>query len=65
MEATKRGRLLKPAEVAQALGVSRRTVWDLLERGDLPRIKIAKRATRIAEADLDAFIASRRAVSAT
>ncbi len=46
-------RLLKVSEVAELLGVSERTVWSLLDAGDLPRTRI-RGATRVA---LDAVLA--------
>lgn len=61
MEATegKRPRLLRPIEVAQVLGISRRAVFDLFGRG-LPQVRVGPRATRVLEADLEKFIADRR-----
>lgn len=55
--------LLTPAEVADRLNASKRTVQRLIVRGELPAIKLNARSIRVAEADLDAFLAARRSVS--
>jgi excisionase family DNA binding protein len=57
-------RLLTPAEVAEQLQIGRTAVYDLIASGDLPVVDVrspgSKRArSRITEADLKAFIASR------
>lgn len=55
--------LLKPAEVAAHLRVNVRTVYRLINDGLLPRIYVGAgkgRATRIARADLDAYIKAMR-----
>lgn len=49
-------KLLSPKTVAERLGVSRRTVFAMLARNDLPRVRIGG-ATRIREADLARLIA--------
>ena len=49
-------KLLSPKTVAETLGVSRRTVFAMLARNDLPRVRIGN-ATRIREADLARLIA--------
>lgn len=49
-------RLLSPKAVAERLGVSRRTVFTMLARNDLRRVRIGS-ATRIREADLALLIA--------
>ena len=50
-------RLLKVSEVAERLGTSVRMVWRLIAAGDLKPLKIGRRGTRIAEADLNGYIA--------
>lgn len=52
--------LLTKAEAAEILRVSERTVEMLISNGQLPAYRIAKTCTRIDEADLDAYIDSRR-----
>lgn len=47
------------AEVATILSVSRRTVSRFIDAGELPARKIGK-AWRISNADLEAFISSRK-----
>jgi excisionase family DNA binding protein len=53
-------RLLAPAQVAALLAVSRSMVYALIRKGDLRAVYVG-RLPRIAGADLDAFIATRRA----
>jgi len=49
--------LLKPAEAAAHLRVNVRTVYRLINDGQLPKVHIGEaRATRIRRADLDAYI---------
>jgi excisionase family DNA binding protein len=52
--------LLSVAAVARQLGVCTATVYALCARGELPHVRIPN-AIRIAPADLDAFIARKRA----
>ncbi|CAD7782024.1 MAG: Helix-turn-helix domain protein [Candidatus Methanoperedenaceae archaeon GB50] len=52
-------RLLTVKEVAQYLGVSEPTVWVLLRKGVLKRIKVGG-ATRIDKIDLDKFIENQK-----
>lgn len=40
-------RFLKPSEVAQALGVSRSTVYQLIREGKIPHVVIADRIRRV------------------
>jgi excisionase family DNA binding protein len=40
-------RFLKPSEVAQALGVSRSTAYQLIREGKLPHVLIAGRIRRV------------------
>ena len=51
--------LLTIRETAALLNVSTTTVARMLQRGDLPRIKMNK-ATRILRSDLDDYIAAHR-----
>lgn len=53
--------LLTINRAAEKLSVSRSSLYKLVARGDLRIIKIGK-AARIADADIDAFIARMRAV---
>ena len=52
--------LLTKAGAAEILRVSEWTVENLIRNGQLPAYKIAKTCTRIDEADLEAYIESRR-----
>ena len=53
-------RLLRVPEVAKILGISEGDTRRKIYSGELVSIKIGKRAVRVAQADLEAFIASRR-----
>jgi excisionase family DNA binding protein len=44
-----------PAEAATALGVTRQTVYNLIDRGELRRFKVG-RCTRIPVADVHALV---------
>ena len=54
--------LLRPAEAAALLAVKRKTVYRLIDRGDLPAVDVG-RAIRIAPADLAAYPARARAAA--
>jgi excisionase family DNA binding protein len=53
-----RPRLLTPTEVAEQLRVSTMTVYRLIKAGDLRAARIGK-SFRIAEDDVDTYLASR------
>jgi excisionase family DNA binding protein len=54
--------LLTPAEAAKRLGVSRTHIYDLLAAGKLRRFNVSAKTgatkTRVADADIDAYIAA-------
>lgn len=52
--------LLTVSEVADYLRVTERTVRDMIDRGDIPAMKIGK-AYRIKRTDLEGFIARQEA----
>jgi len=52
--------LLRPADVAELLSVGRKTVYRLVDRGELPAVHVGS-AVRVAPADLDAYL-NRRSV---
>lgn len=56
------GRLLIDAEAAEYLGVSRRTISNLVRDGKLPIVRPTPRSVRFTIADLDAYAASVREV---
>ena len=57
-------RLLSVRAVAEATTLPRSTIYDLVARGELPALRIgASRGIRIAEADFERFIKSRREVA--
>lgn len=53
----------KPGEVATQLGVSTRSVYRLINRGELRRVRLAGRWMVLAE-DLDAFVENLKAGAA-
>lgn len=56
---SEKGRLLKPAEVANICSVTGRTVYAWVERGWLPAVTLGpSRLLRIRAEDLEAFIES-------
>jgi excisionase family DNA binding protein len=57
MEASLRGGFLTVAEVAAYIRTSKMTVYRLMEKGDIPAIRVG-RNFRIAEADAEAYIKS-------
>lgn len=52
--------LVTLSDAAIYLSCSRRHVERLLARGELPRVRLSGRAVRIAIADLDSYIETRR-----
>ena len=59
-EVKAQSRLLTIPIVAERLGISTRKTWQLISQGQLQTVHIGLRSTRIAEADLEAFIAKLR-----
>jgi excisionase family DNA binding protein len=53
-----KARFLTVQEVADLLRVSSMTVYRLIKAGDLPAVRVG-RSFRVAEADVDAYLASR------
>ena len=51
-------RLLKPAEVADILQVSRAMAYKLLNQGEIPSVRIGK-SVRVRRADLERYINER------
>jgi excisionase family DNA binding protein len=54
-----RDRLLSVRQVAERLGVCTRTIYELIDRGELPHIRISN-AIRVAPADVAAYVAANR-----
>lgn len=52
--------LITLKEAADRLGVCRKTVYRRIKDGSLPVVKLSTRNFRIATADLEAFIESRK-----
>lgn len=53
-------RLISTSETARRLGVSRQTVYELLNRGELASLTVG-RSRRIPEAEVDRYVAARMA----
>jgi predicted DNA-binding transcriptional regulator AlpA len=53
--------LVRPKEVQRMLGISSTWFWDLLSRGVLPRVRLAKNAVRIPLSAVHAYIEARKA----
>lgn len=52
--------LLSAEQVAERLGVNKDTVWLWMRSGQIPYVQVSRKLRRIDEADLDAFLASRK-----
>lgn len=50
--------LLTISEVAEQLAVSRKTVWRMIKRGELPTVRFGRRIMRVRLKDLVAMISS-------
>ncbi len=53
-------RLLRTEEVAALLGISRAWVYELVRRGEIPYVKMGKRAVRFPAEELEAWVAARK-----
>ena len=51
------GPLLSVRTAAEALGLSRATVYALIDRGELPHVRLSRNGIRIRPADLAAYVA--------
>lgn len=54
--------MLKPDEIAERMGVSKRTVLRWIERGDLTAYRVGS-VTRIEPAEFERFLSRHRAIS--
>ena len=45
--------LLRPGEAAEILGVSRSTIYSLIQEGRLPAVKLGRRGVRVHRAELE------------
>jgi excisionase family DNA binding protein len=54
------GQYRKPRDVAEQLNVTLQTVYGWIAAGKLPSVQLSTRARRIAQEDLDKFLAARR-----
>ncbi len=48
--------LLRVRKVAEILQVSERTVWRLIDSGELPHVKVGIQAVRVKESDLEGYV---------
>jgi excisionase family DNA binding protein len=52
--------LLTPRQVAEALAISRPSVYRLIETGELEAVRVGSRSTRFAPEDVRRFVERRR-----
>lgn len=52
--------LLTIRETAERLAWNERSIWTAIATGDLPVVRLSRRATRVHPADLERFIETRR-----
>ncbi len=60
----RRPRLAPLRQAAEELGLPRRTLADLVARGELPHVRVGRRAIYLLWSDIDAWVASRREIAA-
>lgn len=53
-------RLMRPSEVAEKIGVCRRTLYSWASEGLIPSIKIARGSRRFVRSDIEAWIESQK-----
>jgi excisionase family DNA binding protein len=56
----KRKRMIRPKEASFRMGISRRTLHDYITQGKLRYYRLSPRCIVFDEADIDAFLESRR-----
>ena len=59
---TKAREWLKVPEVAEELGIPRSRAYELIQRGELPAVRIGERSIRINRAELERFLLENRRV---
>lgn len=57
-------RLLRPRDVAAVLSCGARTVYTMIQTGELPGVRVGM-LVRVRQSDLDAWIAARPAIKPT
>jgi len=57
METT--NQLITLKEATALLGISMSTLWRIIQRGELPVVRVGRMSTRIKQSDLDAYIMRR------
>src|ERR1700760_669586 len=55
--------LLTVAEIAKTLKLNQQTVRNIIDRGELPALRVGERRVRVLRSDLDAFLAERRRIT--
>jgi excisionase family DNA binding protein len=56
---------LRVPEVAELLGLPRTRAYELIQRGDLPAVRIGERSIRVNRAELERFLLESRRVVGT
>lgn len=59
---TKAREWLRVPEAAELLGISRSRCYDLIQRGDLPAVRIGERSIRVNRRELERFLLETRQV---
>jgi excisionase family DNA binding protein len=52
-----RSPLMRVAEVAELLGLSRKRCYELVGSGEIPSVRVGERSIRVPRASLDAYLA--------
>jgi excisionase family DNA binding protein len=55
---------LKVPEVAEELGIPRSRAYDLIQRGDLPAVRVGERSIRVNRRELERFLLESRPIVA-
>jgi len=60
---TKERAWLRVPEAAELLGISRTRCYELIQRGELPAVRIGERSIRVNKAELERFLLDNRRVA--
>jgi len=63
MEKTKTREWLKVPEVAEELNIPRSRAYELIQRGELPAVRIGERSIRVNHRELEKFLLENRRVA--
>jgi len=64
MEAQERREWLRVPEAAELLGLPRTRCYELIQRGELPAVRIGERSIRVNRQELERFLLETRRVAA-